>query len=211
MLNFSRWSKSFTVSFFLSLQTCELEFGSWSYDVTQLDIGFWVPAESQVPSPYVDFSDYVESNEWYTDGQYERFVNHTSRRMQIRSVKNFRNVSYMHRNGRDRVRCYPTLRYLIRLRRNPSFYVSILVIPCILLSSLTLVLFWLPPESPAKLMLGKEEVGAIFLLNVILFHIFEDHTFSYLMIICPWCFTAFIQQWIFTVFGTALFYVYFRI
>lgn len=143
-----------TLTHFL-FQTCELEFGSWSYDVTQLDISFWIPAESNIPSPYVDFSDYVESNEWYTDGQYERFVNHTSRRLQIRSVKNFRKVSYMQINGKRSNRSYPTLRYLVRLRRNPSFYVSILVIPCILLSSLTLVLFWLPPESPAKLMLGK--------------------------------------------------------
>ena len=120
-----------------------------------MDITFWIPTESKTPSPYIDFSDYVESNEWFTDGQYERFVNHTSRRIQIRSVKNFRKVSYMHTYGGEKVRSYPTLRYLVRLRRNPSFYVSILVIPCILLSSLTLVLFWLPPESPAKLMLGK--------------------------------------------------------
>jgi Neurotransmitter-gated ion-channel ligand binding domain len=30
-----------------------------------------------------------------------------------------------------------------------------LVLPCVLLSFLTLVIFWLPPESPAKVMLGE--------------------------------------------------------
>lgn len=40
------------------------------------------------------------------------------------------------------------------IRRQPAFYNYILILPCILLSSLTLVLFWLPPESPAKMQLG---------------------------------------------------------
>ena len=35
-----------------------------------------------------------------------------------------------------------------------AFYNYILILPCVLLSSLTLVLFWLPPESPAKMVLG---------------------------------------------------------
>jgi len=31
----------------------------------------------------------------------------------------------------------------------------LVVIPCLLLSFITLVIFWLPPESPAKMILGK--------------------------------------------------------
>jgi len=35
-----------------------------------------------------------------------------------------------------------------------AFYTYILVVPCLLLSFITLVIFWLPPESPAKMILG---------------------------------------------------------
>jgi len=49
---------------------------------------------------------------------------------------------------------YPDLTFTVRLKRIAVFYNYILVLPCVLLSFLTLVIFWLPPESPAKMMLG---------------------------------------------------------
>ncbi|CAH8470277.1 unnamed protein product [Dicrocoelium dendriticum] len=145
-----------------------LEFGSWTYDKTQMDITWWLPdGPGTTPMPYLDFSDYVPSNEWRTDGEEERDVHHTNRTIQIPSVK-----SYRRRNqtfGDEVVsREYPVLRYLVRLSRNPSFYVFMLVIPCVLLSSLTLVVFWLPPESPAKMMLGMNIFVAFFVLLLLL-------------------------------------------
>ena len=50
---------------------------------------------------------------------------------------------------------YPDLTFTIALRRVSAFYNYILVLPCVLLSCLTLVVFWLPPESPAKILLGS--------------------------------------------------------
>jgi len=44
--------------------------------------------------------------------------------------------------------------FTVSLRRVAAFYNYVLVLPCVLLSFLTLVIFWLPPESPAKMMLG---------------------------------------------------------
>ncbi len=44
-----------------------------------------------------------------------------------------------------------------RLKRNPDFYAYLLVLPCILLAVLNLVTFWLPPQNPARMMLGKLE------------------------------------------------------
>jgi len=41
------------------------------------------------------------------------------------------------------------------VKRIAVFYSFILVLPCVLLSLLTLVSFWLPPESPAKVLLGR--------------------------------------------------------
>nr|CAH8873042.1 unnamed protein product [Trichobilharzia regenti] len=149
-------------------QICMLEFGSWTYDRTQMDILWWIPdAPPMVEMPYLDFSDYVPSNEWRTDGEKERDVHHINRTIQIRSVKKHRRRSQT--VGSEVItREYPVLRYLIRLRRNPSFYVFMLVIPCVLLSSLTLVVFWLPPESPAKMMLGMNIFVAFFVLLLLL-------------------------------------------
>ena len=50
---------------------------------------------------------------------------------------------------------YPDLTYTIHVKRIAVFYSFILVVPCVLLSLLTLVSFWLPPESPAKVLLGR--------------------------------------------------------
>lgn len=49
---------------------------------------------------------------------------------------------------------YPDLTFRINIKRQATFYNFVLIIPCVLLSVLTLVVFWLPCESPAKMMLG---------------------------------------------------------
>jgi len=49
----------------------------------------------------------------------------------------------------------PFLKFHIKIKRVAVFYTYILVIPCLLLSFITLVIFWLPPESPAKMILGN--------------------------------------------------------
>ena len=50
---------------------------------------------------------------------------------------------------------YPDLTFVVVIRRIPIFYMIVLIIPCVLLSLLTLVSFWLPPETPAKILLGN--------------------------------------------------------
>ena len=45
-------------------------------------------------------------------------------------------------------------KFKLLLRRKVAFYTFILIMPCALLSVLTMVIFWVPPESPAKLTLG---------------------------------------------------------
>lgn len=47
------------------------------------------------------------------------------------------------------------LTFWITIRRKATFYAYTLILPCVLLTSLTLILFWIPAESPAKLTLGK--------------------------------------------------------
>ncbi|BHF69032.1 hypothetical protein SprV_0301207300 [Sparganum proliferum] len=156
------------ITFFpFDTQICTLEFGSWTYDVSQMDISWWKPDKMTAPMPYVDFSDYVPSNEWRTYGELEKDIPHENRTKQIKSLKRYRERNQTS-GGKVTLKKYPVLCYRIRLIRNPSFYVFILVIPCILLSSLTIVIFWLPPESPAKMMLGMNIFVAFFLLLLLL-------------------------------------------
>ncbi|KAA3682096.1 uncharacterized protein DEA37_0008606 [Paragonimus westermani] len=150
-----------------SMYICMLEFGSWTYDTDQMDINWWRGQPPSEPMPYVDFSDYVPSNEWRTDGEADVRLGNGVKKRQIRSVKKYRFRTQT--IGNETVtRKFPVLRYLIRLRRNPYFHVLMLVIPSVLLSSLTLVVFWLPPESPAKMMLGMNIFVAFFVLLLLL-------------------------------------------
>ncbi|THD23317.1 Neuronal acetylcholine receptor subunit alpha-7 [Fasciola hepatica] len=122
-------------------QTCHMKFGSWTYDGNRLDITF-INNQSQVL-----LDDYTESNEW-----------------EIIARPALRNVKYYPCCKEP----YPDLTFFLFLRRNAAFFSYILVLPCVLLSSLTLVIFWLPPESPAKMVLGMNIFVAFFLLLLLL-------------------------------------------
>jgi hypothetical protein len=82
----------------------------------------------------IDISDYVESNEW-------RLLLYPARR---------HDVYYPCCPDQP----YPDVTFYITIQRIPIFHIIVLIIPCILLSVLTLVSFWLPPETPAKVLLG---------------------------------------------------------
>ena len=86
----------------------------------------------------IDTSDYVESNEW--------------KLLEYPAAKNILKYPCC-------VEPYPDLTYTIRVKRIAVFYSFILVLPCVLLSLLTLVSFWLPPESPAKVLLGRSRLA----------------------------------------------------
>jgi len=118
---------SIDITYFpFDVQGCHMKFGSWTYDGFQLDIGF-------KNNESVDIDSYIPSNEWHLLGCPAR-----------RNLKHYQGL----------VAPYPDLTFWIFLQRVPMFHKYILVLPCLLLSALTLVIFWLPPESPAKVMLG---------------------------------------------------------
>ena len=108
-------------------QRCTLKFGSWTYDGFKLDVNFYDGREEW------STEDYIKSNEW-------ELVEYPAKK----------NVKYYPCCKEP----YPDLTFTLKLRRIAAFYNYILILPCVLLSSLTLVIFWLPPESPAKMMLG---------------------------------------------------------
>ncbi|VDP67075.1 unnamed protein product [Echinostoma caproni] len=67
---------------------------------------------------------------------------------------------------------YPDISFHLWLMRHSAFYTYILIVPSVLLSSLTSVIFWLPPESPSKIVLAMNVFVAFLLLHLLL----EDTT-----------------------------------
>uniref|UniRef100_A0A1I8F2P7 Fibrinogen C-terminal domain-containing protein n=1 Tax=Macrostomum lignano TaxID=282301 RepID=A0A1I8F2P7_9PLAT len=194
---------------------CRMRFGSWTYDERHLRLDWAlvrVPPSSasdgnasesdstgaddeldevtttRKPLPFVDFSDYVVSNEWATDGELEAGIADPDQRvLQIRSWVRYRNESGHDAEGNPVIRRYRLLDYRIRIMRNPSFYVAILVVPCILLSCLTLVVFCLPPEAPAKMLLGMSIFVAFFILLLLLAELIPSAVEAFPLIGCYYC------------------------
>uniref|UniRef100_A0A1I8I0Z4 Neur_chan_memb domain-containing protein n=1 Tax=Macrostomum lignano TaxID=282301 RepID=A0A1I8I0Z4_9PLAT len=107
--------------------------------------------------------------------------------LQIRSWVRYRNESGHDAEGNPVIRRYRLLDYRIRIMRNPSFYVAILVVPCILLSCLTLVVFCLPPEAPAKMLLGMSIFVAFFILLLLLAELIPSAVEAFPLIGCYYC------------------------
>lgn len=79
--------------------------------------------------------DYIRSTEW------ELLENYAERNVKLYEC--CKDVPYI------------DLKFHVTIRRKVAFYTFILIMPCALLTCLTLVIFWVPPEAPAKLSLGK--------------------------------------------------------
>ena len=49
---------------------------------------------------------------------------------------------------------HPDLTYTLHVRRKTFYYIFNIIVPCVMLSILTLLTFWLPPTSGEKITLG---------------------------------------------------------
>ncbi|KAH9523935.1 Neuronal acetylcholine receptor subunit alpha-10, partial [Bulinus truncatus] len=106
-------------------QTCELKFGSWTYDGFQVDI--------TNRSATVDLQNYVFSGEWELMD------------VRIRRTEAYYNCC---------VEPYPDVRFTIVIRRKTLYYLFNIIFPCLWLTILSLLGFWLPPDSGEKITLG---------------------------------------------------------
>nr|XP_006822074.1 PREDICTED: neuronal acetylcholine receptor subunit alpha-7-like [Saccoglossus kowalevskii] len=105
-------------------QKCEMKFGSWQYDASFIDY-------TRGPA---DASNYVHNGEWDTVG-----------------ITVIRNPGiYSCCPGRE----YPDVTFTITIRRKPLFYVFNLIVPCFLISGMSMLGFILPCESGEKVSLG---------------------------------------------------------
>uniref|UniRef100_A0A8C0FYW5 Cholinergic receptor nicotinic alpha 4 subunit n=1 Tax=Chelonoidis abingdonii TaxID=106734 RepID=A0A8C0FYW5_CHEAB len=118
-------SCSIDVTFFpFDQQNCTMKFGSWTYDKAKIDL---VSMHS-----HVDQLDYWESGEWVI----------------IDAVGNYNIKKY-----ECCTEIYPDITYFFIIKRLPLFYTINLIIPCLLISFLTVLVFYLPSECGEKITL----------------------------------------------------------
>ncbi|XP_023282729.1 neuronal acetylcholine receptor subunit alpha-2-like [Seriola lalandi dorsalis] len=118
-------SCSIDVTFFpFDQQSCKMKFGSWTYDRAKIDLE---PFENTV-----DLKDYWESGEWAI----------------VNAVGTYNTKKYdcCHE-------IYPDITYYFVIRRLPLFYTINLIIPCLLISCLTVLVFYLPSDCGEKITL----------------------------------------------------------
>ncbi|KAL9968569.1 hypothetical protein ACROYT_G020677 [Oculina patagonica] len=105
-------------------QFCSMKFGSWTYDGYRVDV--------VLESKEGDIKKYQTNGEWDLIG--------------IPAERN--EIIY--------VCCpepYPDVTYTVHIRRRTKYYYVNLIIPCVLITSLTLLSFFLPPDSGERITL----------------------------------------------------------
>ena len=118
-------------------QTCALRFGSWAYDGGSLDIKFTNDTDASQDV-------FLQNGVW-----------------ELVHVEVLREVV--------EYKCCPNpyifIHYILTLRRASTFYYSNIIVPCLLLSVLQLLVFWLPPDSGEKISLGMSNLLALILFQ----------------------------------------------
>ncbi|NWI95971.1 ACHA2 protein, partial [Pitta sordida] len=118
-------SCSIDVTFFpFDQQSCHMKFGSWTYDKAKIDL--------ENMDHHVDLKDYWESGEWAI----------------IQAVGTYNSKKYDCCSE-----IYPDITFYFVIRRLPLFYTINLIIPCLLISCLTVLVFYLPSDCGEKITL----------------------------------------------------------
>ncbi|XP_067098432.1 neuronal acetylcholine receptor subunit alpha-2 isoform X2 [Osmerus mordax] len=118
-------SCSIDVTFFpFDQQNCKMKFGSWTYDKAKIDL--------EKIEDTVDLNNYWESGEWAIINAVGRY--------------NTKKYDCCHE-------IYPDITYFFIIRRLPLFYTINLIIPCLLISCLTVLVFYLPSDCGEKITL----------------------------------------------------------
>ncbi|XP_067139227.1 neuronal acetylcholine receptor subunit alpha-10-like [Centruroides vittatus] len=106
-------------------QNCSMKFASWTYDGYQVNM--------IIQTNKGDLSNYVENGEW-----------------DLINMAVVRNEVYYSCCQEP----YPDVTYFIVLRRRPLFYVFNLILPCMIITGIALLSFYMPSDSGEKVTLG---------------------------------------------------------
>ncbi|KAL4227294.1 hypothetical protein ACF0H5_012740 [Mactra antiquata] len=122
-------------------QICSIHFGSWIYDITQIDLA--------LTSTKPDLTHYVTNNEFDLDG--------------ITLRRNVVNSSCCPGDGD-----HPIIRLEMRLKRKTNYYDYIVIAPTINLCVLTLATFLLPCECGWKIAIGLTVFLTLYVLQLLI-------------------------------------------
>ncbi|CAF2470394.1 unnamed protein product [Rotaria sp. Silwood2] len=134
----------------MQFSVCFLDITKFPYDIHQCSLTYrsWTYDFSKVilsfkeDIPAMDMTSYLNSNEWKV--------------MPLEAKRTITN---------DR---FSLLTFTMIIQRKGGLYGYILILPCLLLSAATMVVFWIPPESPAKMILTISIFSGLFLLLLLL-------------------------------------------
>lgn len=133
------------------VQKCVLKFGSWTYDGWLLDLQM----------NEADISGYMPNGEWDLIGQPSTQVQviassspplYPRRDSDSLGVPGARNEVFYDCCKEP----YPDVTFMVTIRRRTLYYALNLLIPCMLMSSMTLLIFVLPADSGEKISLGEK-------------------------------------------------------
>ncbi|KAK6043212.1 Neurotransmitter-gated ion-channel transmembrane region, partial [Cooperia oncophora] len=105
------------------LQECDLKFASWSHDATEIDLG--------LNTDKGDLSSYMNNSEFDLLDM-----------IAIKEVITFPS---------NPLAKWPTIVVRIKMHRRPLFYIFNHIIPCVLISSMAVLGFLMPPETGEKI------------------------------------------------------------
>ena len=134
----------------MQFSICFLDITNFPYDVHQCSMKYrsWTYDISKLELVFkdntsaIDMTAYVNSNEW-------KFI-------PLEAEKSITNDTFS------------LLTFTATIQRKGGLYGYILILPCLLLSAATMVVFWIPPESPAKMILTISIFSGLFLLLLLL-------------------------------------------
>jgi hypothetical protein len=134
----------------MQFSICFLDITNFPFDIHQCSLTYrsWTYDLSKLvlvfkdDLPQIDMTAYVHSNEWKVEA--------------LPAQKSITNDTFS------------LLSYAMIIQRKGGLYGYILILPCLLLSAATMVVFWIPPESPAKMILTVSIFSGLFLLLLLL-------------------------------------------
>ncbi|VEL33078.1 unnamed protein product, partial [Protopolystoma xenopodis] len=120
-------------------QVCSMKFGSWTYDGGKVDLKHITEKYANGPSGMVEIDYAVDMRGFSSSVEFD-----------ILSVTGVREEHYpawanVH---------YPDVTFRIRMRRKTLFFTVNLMMPCVTISFLTVLVFYLPSESGEKISLS---------------------------------------------------------
>ncbi|ELT91068.1 hypothetical protein CAPTEDRAFT_159244 [Capitella teleta] len=121
-------------------QECLLRFGSWIY------AGRWMDFQSTAQS--IDLEYYIDNSEWdLVDVAFKKILR--PKQFSDSHGDFLENGTMVTMDDH-----HPDLVFTLHIRRRTFYYIFNIIVPCVMLSVLTLLTFWLPPTSGEKIGLG---------------------------------------------------------